>query len=791
MASSYVYSANHPGVQVNLGSLVGNPNPETGILKISNVVQSGTGYAYANPELAISATLLDAGDYMPGSTTLVGVETTIVSLGGGGLLVGTDASPFSAALTVSGGEVGSLLAITQKTPTGELGWVGGAPADGQFLGYTTLGGIDWQSLPAGGTVTSVNADSATGLLVSVEDTTTTPNIHIELPGSGVSNAVVAGDMLRGGLGAYEPVALGSSGDVWTVSGGQATWEPPLSVESWSTFAATSNVDMANHALIDAQYIILDNLGAPPSIVVEQTYIWGTNNSPIAAYLPAVSAIEYVATYTTAPGANPGSILYGTTTGVDYTNLLLGTAGHVLTVNNDQTAPQWSNVSELQSVFLASDTPGSSQNVGALASGLLKFTTTAGVAVPFTAVAATTSVAGDYQYGSLSLSNLDSLGNLPIGTIIYGSGDASYWNTLAPSSAGSILYLAEGLGPVLQPAWGPLGAENTLLASVAGLPQYVGGTAADGQFLGYTTLGGIEWQAIPEGANWSTITATESPDIGGNDITNLQILYMNPNEDAPAIPVSGGALAVGSDSGAGLYFAAASLDPLQFHQVVTADGGGSYGTLGSLLVGNGNTVGDYTPLNIGTNGQVLTVSGGTASWAAPATSGTVTSVGLTSTGNSLDITGTPNPITGSGAFNVEIKTTNSPTNGDVLSVSNVSPLDLTWVAPSGGFAWVSVSGTTQAMAANTGYFANNASPTTFTLPASPTLGDVYEIVGPSLWSVVTENVGQAIAFGSTFSGGSVGWGATQGGDTIRLVCSDATPGSEVFRVLSSVGNLVQI
>lgn len=223
MAISYFLSSNHAAPSVDLNQLVNGANP-SGILKIFHVADRD----YASAELAVPATLLDSGDYMLGSTTLVGVQNTVESLGGGGLLVGVDSSPFSEPLTVSSGEVGSILAITQKLPTGKLEWVGGAPLDGQFLGYTTADGIKWADNPSG-SVTSVNADSTTGLLVSVENTTTTPLIHINMPGSGVDASIVAGDMIRGALNTYEAVPIGTDGDVWTVSGSQASWQAPVTL----------------------------------------------------------------------------------------------------------------------------------------------------------------------------------------------------------------------------------------------------------------------------------------------------------------------------------------------------------------------------------------------------------------------------------------------------------------------------------------------------------------------------------------------------------------------------------
>lgn len=126
-------------------------------------------------------------------------------------------------------------------------------------------------------------------------------------------------------------------------------------------------------------------------------------------------------------------------------------------------------------------------------------------------------------------------------------------------------------------------------------------------------------------------------------------------------------------------------------------------------------------------------------------------------------------------------------GSVLTVSNLSPGTLAWSTP--GIPWVAVAGTSQALVANTGYFANNVGLTTFTLPASAAIGATFEIVGPALWRIA-QNAGQKIILGNTTTtigvGGSIA--STNTGDTIRLVCSNATPGGEIFRVLTAVGEL---
>lgn len=107
-------------------------------------------------------------------------------------------------------------------------------------------------------------------------------------------------------------------------------------------------------------------------------------------------------------------------------------------------------------------------------------------------------------------------------------------------------------------------------------------------------------------------------------------------------------------------------------------------------------------------------------------------------------------------------------------------------------WSAISTATKTIVANEGYISNNGAGVTYTLPATATLGDIFEIVGPQSWTVA-QNAGQSIKIGSstttTGTGGSLA--STNAGDTLRVVCSDATGGAEVFRVLSFVGNITVV
>ena len=114
--------------------------------------------------------------------------------------------------------------------------------------------------------------------------------------------------------------------------------------------------------------------------------------------------------------------------------------------------------------------------------------------------------------------------------------------------------------------------------------------------------------------------------------------------------------------------------------------------GDLIVGNGTN--SATKLAIGSTGQILTVSGGTAAWAAPASGGTVTSVAL-SDGSSTpiySISGSPVTASGTLTFTLSTQSANTvlagPSSGSAaqpgfrsLVASDIPSLSATYVTQS--------------------------------------------------------------------------------------------------------------
>lgn len=188
-------------------------------------------------------------------------------------------------------------------------------------------------------------------------------------------------------------------------------------------------------------------------------------------------------------------------------------------------------------------------------------------------------------------------------------------------------------------------------------------------------------------------------------------------------------------------------------------------------------------------------------------GTVTSV---SGGNNITITGTPtiNPtVNVSGTTNHAIQVGNASasltslavaTNGQLpigstgadpvvaaltpgagISVTNGAG-SITIANTASALSWVEVLGTSQAMAANTTYVANNAGLVTLTLPATAPFGTVISVVGKGAggWSVVA-NTGQTIYFGNQTSSVAGSLSSTHQRDTIIVACITANTEWEVW------------
>lgn len=116
-----------------------------------------------------------------------------------------------------------------------------------------------------------------------------------------------------------------------------------------------------------------------------------------------------------------------------------------------------------------------------------------------------------------------------------------------------------------------------------------------------------------------------------------------------------------------------------------------------------------------------------------------------------------------------------------------------IAVSGIMSWSEVTGTSQSMATNSGYVANNASLVTLTLPSTAALGDSIRVLGKGAggWKIA-QNATQQIIVGKLSAtsgvGGSVSSYATS--DCIELRCITAGTAT-VWESASGWGNLTVV
>ncbi len=108
-----------------------------------------------------------------------------------------------------------------------------------------------------------------------------------------------------------------------------------------------------------------------------------------------------------------------------------------------------------------------------------------------------------------------------------------------------------------------------------------------------------------------------------------------------------------------------------------------------------------------------------------------------------------------------------------------------------FEWQVVNGTSYTLAPKNGYISQNSNLATFTLPATANLGDNCRVVAYTAggWKIVPGTDTQLIRLGNVSTTADTGYiASTSIGDLVELVCvDDSVQGSEVFMIVSSVGN----
>lgn len=112
---------------------------------------------------------------------------------------------------------------------------------------------------------------------------------------------------------------------------------------------------------------------------------------------------------------------------------------------------------------------------------------------------------------------------------------------------------------------------------------------------------------------------------------------------------------------------------------------------------------------------------------------------------------------------------------VLTIDSSTPEGVKWAPQAFVFPFIEVTGTSQAMAINKGYIANNPALVTTTLPLTSAVGDLVWIVGKGLggWQIA-QNAGQTIHFGNQDTTNGVGGHLDSANqyDAIQLLCTVA-------------------
>jgi|SRR5882672_1777593 len=148
-------------------------------------------------------------------------------------------------------------------------------------------------------------------------------------------------------------------------------------------------------------------------------------------------------------------------------------------------------------------------------------------------------------------------------------------------------------------------------------------------------------------------------------------------------------------------------------------------------------------------------------AAIALGGTLTTAGAVTFSGASTFTGT---LTGNTSVTF-------PTSGTLATTGSVT-------------TWSTVSGTSQTMVVAAGYFANNASLVTFTLPTTAAVGETMKIEGQGAggW-LVNYSTGQSIVLGNQTSTVTTGsWASTNQYDGCVLICMTA---NTIFKLLPTV------
>lgn len=238
----------------------------------------------------------------------------------------------------------------------------------------------------------------------------------------------------------------------------------------------------------------------------------------------------------------------------------------------------------------------------------------------------------------------------------------------------------------------------------------------------------------------------------------------------------------------------SLDPIQ-----VALGGTGAATITGVLIGNGTSA--VTASTVTQYGTVIAGTSNAVSSVAPSATSGVPYISQGAASNPVFgtavVAGGGTGLTGATVGGIFVGSSTTAftnltigTNTQVLTSNGTTAV---WSAATLGVTWAATTVNASIVAGN-GYIANKAGLLTMTLPASGSIGDIFEITGINTavgWRIA-QNASQQIFFGTSSS--TVGAGgyieATAIRDSVKCICVVAGA-STVWNVVTSVGNITVV
>jgi hypothetical protein len=669
-----ITSSGNITVDVNTANL--NISEMTGVLPVNMGGTGITTYGAPNQVLATNSigtglVWVDQGSGTPGTGTVTSVALTASSN-----KLTVTGSPITSSGTINIDVVESNLDLSQIG--GQVGITQGG------TGLTTLGtagqvltvnsggtGLQWSTVSGSGTVTSVALTAGSNkLTVSGSPITTNGTITVDVNPANISLTALAGTLAttQGGTGI---TTLGSAGQVLTVNSGGTglvySSVPASSVTGLATVATSgSYTDLINTPTIPAAYTlptatasVLGGIMVGSGLAINSGVLSATNTNTGTVTSVGLTAGSNKVSVSGSPITTSGSItvdinpanislttlggtLATTQGGTGLTSL--GTAGQVLAVNAGATGLTWVAPSTYTLPAATTSTLGGVIVGSGLAinSGVLSATNTntgTVTSVSLTAGSNAITITGSPVTSSGSITVDVNQANLNVGNMT---------GTLSFAHGGTGLTALGTAGQVLTVNSGATAAQWSTLSVAAANVTGLATVATTGS---YTDL--INTPTITSGTVTSVNIAADSSNIisfTGGPVTTSGTLTPVINQANILLPNLGG-------------------------------------TLGATQGGTGLT-------SLGTAGQVLTVnsSGTGLQWSTPATgggSGTVTSVGATSSDSSITVTSSP--ITTSGTLGLTV-------NQSVLNISNMTG---TLATGHGGTGLTSIGSAGQVLTVNSG------------------------------------------------------------------------------------------